>query len=144
MSQSDYIKYKRISKQLVVDSSFNKLPPVLTSQDYTNYAQYTVETTVKNTRPIYNRLTPSGAQKVFAMEKKVTSCPTFLLCKNTNTRPNRVPIINSYSVPTPQPLTIDQINESKSIRTACNCVVHSKYTNAGICKCKTGNFGIVR
>jgi hypothetical protein len=152
MSQSDYIKYKSISSLLRVDSSLNKLPPVLNCQNYTDFLQFSVENQIQNKKPINSRLTASNEQMIFDIEKRVQNCPSFLTCANTNLRPNRKPLSTVYFTPTPQPLTINQINsrlknkskEQSNQRTACKCVLNSKNTGLNICKCKTSHFGIVR
>ena len=87
MSQSDYIKLK---KTVNVLKSQIDLPPVLSPDMYTDFAEYNLETTVRNTKNAYSRLVPSTKQNIFTMEEKVSTCPTFTLCTNTNQRPNRV------------------------------------------------------
>ena len=94
MSQSDYIKYKRTQTMLKEQMKMNK---ILNSQDYTNHETYSIETTVSNTKIRPSRLILPNTISVMEMEKRVTSCPTFILCKNTNTRPNRV--LNSFKPP---------------------------------------------
>jgi hypothetical protein len=153
MAQSDYIKYKRISTDLRIDTSFNKLAPVLGSQQYIDYLQYSIENKISTKKTVYNKLDVSGEQVVFGMEKKVTNCPSFITCINTNTRPNRVlntsliyNTTNSSALPfvTPQPLSIKATKNAARLQTSCKCKLNSKYTNKNICSCKTGDFGIVR
>lgn len=144
MSQSDYIQYKQLSTILKNDNgnTNNRMPSVFASQDYINFKQYLIEKNITNTKTIYNQLTPSGKQIIFDMEKNVTNCPTFIMCNNTNTRPNRV--LTSPLYFTPVPLTIKQKKNAGNLRTGCKCIIHSKYRNSNICNCQTGNFGIVR
>jgi hypothetical protein len=75
MSQSDYIKYRRISEQLQLDASKNQLP-VMTQTNYLDYKEYVLENTIKSTSIVYNLLTPSGEQIVYVMEKRAATCPT--------------------------------------------------------------------
>ena len=89
MSQSDYIKYK---KTIIILNKQADLNPILAPSDYLAYKDYNLETTVTNNKPIYHKLTPPGKQMVFDMEKTMTSCPTFILCNNTNKRENRRPL----------------------------------------------------
>lgn len=106
MSQSDYIKYKRVSTELRIDNNAKKMPPVINQSDYNDYREYTLENATINTKPVLNRLTPKGAQIVFNMDKVVTGCPTFEICRNTQSRPNRsVHMSSAYFIPTPQPLS---------------------------------------
>lgn len=88
MSQSDYLHHKKISLELKLQK---KLPSVLSGMDYTLYKQYSLEKNIKNTSKLYNNLVPTGVQVIFGIETpKSDNCPDFLLCKNTNTRPNRI------------------------------------------------------
>jgi hypothetical protein len=145
MSQSDYIKYKRVTNVLAVDMS-NNFTPVLNSQDYSDYKEYVLENTVVNNKLVYRRVVPSNTQIVLDMEKKKSSvqnmatstrvCPSFLLCKNTNKRPYRVPLSSSYFTPTPQPLTWQQTKDAPWKKTGCKCILNSTFTNSNICSCK--------
>ena len=101
MSQSDYIKFKKTSLILKNNSTtnINELPSVLTPELYTAFTTYNLETTVSNTKNSYNRLLPSGRKNFLDIEKNVSNCSTFILCKNTDTRPNRVK--NTFQNPTP-------------------------------------------
>jgi len=137
MSQSDYIKYKKITTKLAIDKT-NDLPPVLNSQDYSDYKEYVLENTITNSKIINRRLIPSTTQVVLDMDKNkalvqnmgtsLSNCPNFLLCNNTNLRSNRVPLSNVFSNPTPQPLNWDQkkSNLDKNISKLCTFIKNSK------------------
>jgi len=88
MSQSDYIRYKKTTNQL---KEVRKLDPILASQDYINFKQYTLESTVMNTSPTFNQFILPGQRIVFGMERKIQSCPitNFAICNRTNLRSNR-------------------------------------------------------
>jgi len=92
MSQSDFLKYKRISTILNVDNktpsvnSPNKLPAVLNAEDYVSYKEYALENSLINSKCTPNQLQDTT---VLNMELYPSNCPTFA-CTNTNTRPNRV------------------------------------------------------
>lgn len=88
MSQSDYIRYKKTTNQL---KEVRKLDPILASQDYISFKQYTLESTVINTLPTFNQLALPGDRIVFGIERKITNCPisNFVICNCTNLRPNR-------------------------------------------------------
>jgi hypothetical protein len=133
MSQSDYIKYKRVSNQLRNE----KQPPVLTSQTLLDFEQYALENTIVNTVPTWNRLVLSGQHRVFHMDKVIGNCPAFPLCHNTNQRANRLPLSTVYFTPTPQPKNIKIVNHAANLKTGCDC-------RTNVCKCKIGAFGIVR
>ena len=133
MSQSDYIK---LLKTTTMVGDIKRLPSVLEPKDYTTFESYNLETTVSNTKNSYSRLQQTGYKKIFDMEKKVSACPTFTLCTNTNTRTNRV--LNSPQKPVPTakiskiytPIRC-QFTKSKSY------VVRSAICSKHICKCGT-------
>jgi hypothetical protein len=130
MSQSDYIKLLKTTEVL----RNGKLPSVLTPEYYTAFETYNLETTVPNTKNSYSRLQQSGYQTIFGMEKKVSGCPTFAMCTNTNTRPNRV--LHSAQIPRP-------IYRMNKVYTPIKCqikkgyVVRSATCSKHKCKCRT-------
>lgn len=146
MSQSDYLKYKKLATQIKLDMS-NNMPPVFESQMYINLKQYSLENTIKNTKTIYNKITPSGETIIFDMEKMNNSCPTkvmFPTCTRTNTRANRRVMSDVYFTPVPQPITIKGLKNATNQKNSCKCKLNSKNTNNYICSCKLGEFGITR
>ena len=136
MSQSDYIKYRKISTQLKLDASRNQIP-VFDSSIYLDYKDYVLENTIVDTNITYSMLQPSGKQIVFGMERRVNNCPTTYECVNTNKRANRVPMPQVYYTPKYTPLTWKQKKNAAWLKTSCNCRLHSKNTLKNICKCKT-------
>jgi len=145
MSQSDYIKYKKITTVLTIDMS-NNFSPVLDSQNFLDYKEYVLENTVANSKIVYRRIVPSNVQVVLDMEKtkskvqnmatSTTVCPNFLLCKNTNQRPYRVPLSTVYFKPKPQPLNWKETKNASWKKTACKCILNSSKTNSNTCSCK--------
>jgi hypothetical protein len=148
MSQSDYLKYKRVATILKVDNNTSKQPPVFDSSVYLNNVQFSLENTTINTKVVYNRITGNvgGVTRIpiFGMDKNVSGCTTFPVCNNTNLRTNRVPLSTVRYTPVPKPLNIEMRNEAADLKTACKCILNSKYTNANKCSCVRGRFGIVR
>lgn len=114
MSQSDYIKFKNASFQL---KRQDLLAPVLSSNDYQSFKTYQLANTIINTKLRYNQMTPANKIKIFEIEKTITNCPTFILCKNTNTRTNRV-ITSGLQCRPSRPINIKQ-DISKT--TLCMC-----------------------
>jgi hypothetical protein len=100
MSQSDYLKYKRVATQLRID----KLSPVLSNQQYTDFKQFSIENTIMNTTTLLNELAPPNTNIIFGMQHNGSSCPTFPICIDTQTRTYRIPMGNIYFTPTPIPL----------------------------------------
>jgi len=135
MSQSDYIKYLRVSNQILLDSSKNQMP-VLNSKDYLEYKEYVLENTIKNSNIIYNLLTPSGEQIIFDMERRTNNCPTMPFCTKTNTRLNRKPLSNVYFTPTYQPLNWKIKKNGAWKKNGCICSLNSISTLKYVCNCK--------
>jgi hypothetical protein len=121
MSQSDYIKF--IGTATLLSNQTENLPKILSQNDYVSYEQYALETSLINTKISFSRLLPQNKSitpsignvylntdptrvKIFDMEKKVSTCPNFILCKNTNNRPNRL-VLNSPGLPIPGPINLD-------------------------------------
>lgn len=149
MSQSDYIKYKKTQTMLKDQTKLNK---VLNETQYSDFESYQIENNVANTKNRYSKLVPPNSIVVMNMEKKITSCPSFLLCRNTQNRPNR--ILNTYVSQEATPtLKIDMQNHKKigengkepienSVK--CSFVVrpgitrnYTCYKLPKLCKCKT-------
>jgi len=147
MSQSDYIRYKKIGKLLSVDnkSTNNKLPPVLDQGDFLNYKKYSLENTINNTKPILNQLTISGELVVFDMTLQHTnSCPTFVMCRNTNTRPNRVANLGTQRacfsvIRQPQRTTTKYVKDPSNPNS--NTVVKCTYSQTTTCSCNNSKCG---
>jgi hypothetical protein len=95
MSQSDYIRHKRISNELIDQS---KLSPVLNARQYTDYKEYSLENTIYSSTISYNKIIPANTPVVFDIQyNNANTCPHFVLyCGATDTvhnpRPNRVPL----------------------------------------------------
>ena len=117
MSQSDYIKFKRVSTQL----KNGKLNPILPYEQYNSFVGYSLETTIPDTKPELNQYLLQGQQIVFGMTLQVDACPSFLVCNNTNLRPNRVANTGSEISPWPlRPLTRKQLSNYYPPKTPCD------------------------
>ena len=157
MSQSDYLKSKRISTQLRIDNQkvngVTKQPAVFTSQDLQDYTQYALTNTIVNTKPTLNRLTPKLRQRVYDMDKAVSGCPSFIVCKDTQQRNNRVLSLGGYFGATTANSTVKSSlvnirtywdNTPSNLKTECNCAVGNRSIDNNACACAVGRFGIVR
>ena len=105
MSQSDYIKYKRVGTNLKISNTLiqNKLPPILDPEEFVDYKDYSLENKIPTTKITYNKLIPPNKTIIFNMEKATTNlCPSFTICKNTDTRPNRHLLLTSQITPNPK------------------------------------------
>ena len=104
MSQSDYIRHKRLSYELST-SNQKKMSPILNAGKYTEYKEYSLENAIVNTTIDYNELVPPNAQIVFGIQyNKIENCPIFILCQGTNMRPNRKPSSMGFAVNPIRPL----------------------------------------
>ena len=91
MSQSDYIQRKKTATKLAGISKtpidVGDFPQVFSSQDYTGFYQYQLTNTVVNSKTTPNELVAPNHQIVFNMEVlSANNCPSFTVCRNTNTR----------------------------------------------------------
>ena len=115
MSQSDYLKYKRISTELKI----NKLDPIFNPHDYLSYKEFSLENSIPNTKITYNQLVLPNKKMIFNMEK--SACPLiFNTCKNTNLRTNRKLLLTSQRAQTPLPLRPLINNQKKNEYCKCN------------------------
>jgi hypothetical protein len=96
-----------------------------------------------------------GYTKIFNMEKKVTNCPTFIVCKDTQNRNNRVLSTGAYFGSTTANNSTksslvnirtywDSVPQPANLKNECNCAMGTRNTDSKLCACKTGRFGIVR
>jgi len=135
MSQSDYLKYLKVSTQLSLDASKNQLP-VFNPSTYLNYKEYILQNTIINKSITYNSITPTGEVLIFDIERNPTNCPTTNECINTNNRLNRIPMSSVYFTPTPEPLNWKQKKHASWKKNGCVCKLNSVKTLRYICKCK--------
>ena len=136
MSQSDYIKFKRVS--IILKDASRNLKPVLTSREYIDYAEYEIETTVANANTLYNYAVPNGSILLFDSVRKITTCPTFKMCSKTNERTNRVSVNTFYNAtrgPFIKPIG-KYVKHPSYEKTGCKCILNSKYTDNNISCCK--------
>jgi len=97
MSQNDYIRLLRTRNTLC--ESATKWSPILSEDQYTNYAAFTLETSVKNSKQVNSELIPTGRTIIYEIEVANTfgsnssSQPLFTMCYNTNRRGNRKPLL---------------------------------------------------
>jgi hypothetical protein len=125
MSQSDYIKFKRVST--ILNNSKN-LPKKMNERDYLDYNQFTVENISNNTSPntkiTYNRLQlqPTVYQSVWNMDKVIDCSSYTVFCSlHPDTSNNIITGITQL------PLNIKQIyaaDESAQIsKKLCACIL---------------------
>lgn len=111
MSQSDYIRYKRVATEL---KSQTKLRPVLESGQYINYKEFALENTIVSTTQPYDNSVPANINVVFDMRlRSASACPQFTLCSGTNSRPNRALRALAPAPPLaskPKHITIDKLS----------------------------------
>jgi len=137
MSQGDYIKRKQVAQTLRADglNTPNRFPAVFSSQDLLDYEQYQIVNNDSNTKINYNLITPTGKKIVFDMERNVANCPTFVVCRNTNTRPNRILRRVAECPVSIQPLTWKETKNSIDDKTLCTCQLKRKHIRRNVCSC---------
>ncbi len=125
MSQSDYIKHKRISYELTEQ---RKLAPVFNAGKYTEYKEYSLENTIYSSTINYDKIIPVNTPVIFGIQyNNVQNCPGLILCSSTNTRPNRVPMVGTFIRPSsilPTLNKFDPIRKKSDISKLnyCSCV----------------------
>jgi len=131
MSQSDYIEYKRTSRQLAdFNENSPKMPVVMNMKTYVSYKKFSLENTIINTALSYHKIVPPNTPEVFGMLKPCASSePTFTLCTGTDQRPNR-PVPSSTFVPSFRNPAVETI--SKQNRMKWYTIANTK-----LCKCAT-------
>lgn len=118
MSQSDYLKYKRVATELKI----NKLDPIFKPEDYVSYKEFSLENQIVNTKLRYNQLVLPNKKIIFDIEKTTLSCPTFITCNNTNMRTNRKLLLKpQMSVNPLRPLLQKDIDKKLINLNLCVC-----------------------
>jgi hypothetical protein len=113
MSQSDYIRRKRVASQVasknITPINCQDNPAILSSQLLTQLKQYDLENTIVNILPRVNQLTPSSDLRVMEMNlrKPAADCETYRTCNgdnyNTSSLPNTVLVNIFYDFDTNKP-----------------------------------------
>lgn len=133
MSQSDYLKRKRVATVLYNDST---LYPVFSEKNLLDFKQYSLENTIVNSKPTTNRIVPSNKQVVFGIQQTVSSCPTFTVCSGTNTRPNRVPLTGVLC----QPVPLNWRDRKTAANAKCRCALNRSETSDYQCMCSSRGY----
>ena len=141
MSQSDYLKYKRISNQLRIDNQKDagatNQSAVFNSQDLLHYKEYSLTNTIVNTKPTLNKLTLNSRQRIYDMDKVVENCPTFIVCGDTSARPNRV--AHTGRMCNDVPLNWREKKDLKNAKQLwCKCELNRSTTDGNRCACVKG------
>ena len=138
MSQGDYLKRKQIAQILRTDGGVginNHSPAVFSSHELLKYKQYQIINDGSNTKLNYNLITPVTKKIVFDMERDVTGCPSFIACKDTNNRPNRVLNKEADCQIQNRPLNWTQLKNKQNSKTLCVCQLKRKHINRNVCSC---------
>jgi len=103
MSQSDYIRYKRVAVEL--KDQRKNLEPIINSGQYTNYKAFTLENTILSSKSEYTKLKQTASVNIFGMQiNNPSTCSVFTLCNGTNNRVNRRPLSGTQTVSQPLPI----------------------------------------
>lgn len=129
MSQSDYIRYKRVNSEMAeMAKSPKKMPSILESGKYISYKEYSLENTIVKHNEEYDKLVNPNYPIVFGMVKKcIVPEQNMIFCRGTDKRPNRVLVTNRPIFHTPK------VNDiPKKTRMGWNTILDNK-----MCKCVT-------
>jgi hypothetical protein len=128
MSQSDYIRYKRLQIELSKKMHF---PNVLDSGKYISYKEYSLENMIISENDRYDKVIDKNVPVVFGMVKKCASkSPTYIPCDGDITarsyRKKVIPL-DSEQLPIFRFSRIGSIEKKKSVKWIP--IVDSKYCN---------------
>lgn len=131
MSQSDYIKYKRITQQFSDADSLEKMPRVANESDYIGYKGFSIENTVWSQLDTFHRYIPDNYVNVFGMLKDMSNndClfQNYINC-NGVVRPNvfmeNPTVITNVSkqITTAPAIKLVKWSNSLSVTTPPNCM----------------------
>jgi len=119
MSQSDYLKLKKIKTEL----TSKKLPSVLEYNNYYPYKDYSLEKLIVNNSITYNLLPLPNTIIINNIVNKYDSsnCCVFPVCNNTNTRFNRI-VNNRAHMISNIPLNVKNIHANDNNKAnKCEC-----------------------
>jgi hypothetical protein len=134
MSQSDYLRRKRVANVLKLDAAEQ---PIMESSRLRDFKQFQLENEITSTNIRYHRIVPTNKQLVLNIEKDVSNCPTFIVCTGTSQRPNRVP--HQGRLCNDLPLTWHERNDAINAKQLdCKCELNRSTTDANRCACVTG------
>ena len=133
MSQSDYLRRKRVANILKIDAAENQ---IYDSSMYLKFKQFQLENVVTSDNVNYSNIKDANNQIIFNMERDVSVCPSFVLC-TTSARPNRVEhrgrLCNDY------PLNWYEKKVAENAKELwCKCELNRSTTDANACLCFTG------
>ena len=124
MSQSDYIRYKRIANEL---KEKQKLDPVIDSSKYSGYKAFTVSNSITNEKPTFAKLESVNSVNIFGMQinNGAYGCIKFELGPFNKDvyRENRKKLMETQINSQPIPKKIDKF-------------YHKTVEDLKLCKCK--------
>jgi hypothetical protein len=96
MSENNYIFFLKDSTILIEQ---NKIPYVLTCNNYTEFKNYSLVNTIPNIKNCFSRLSLDKKTNIFNIEVNTNNCSKIEMCNNTNNRTNRY--LKSPQLPEP-------------------------------------------
>jgi hypothetical protein len=141
MSQSDYIRFKKMSVKMKNIQNKQDFPQVVASQDYTNYLEYSQVNKCVNTKTTFQLL--DDASNIFDVQMShiTADCPTFI-CPDSdgNYRPNVFPMtgflnspVNDAQLPVTTPVR-KYVKHPSYEKTAKVCAIHTSCYDPACCK----------
>jgi len=128
MSQSDYIRLKRVSQKLKDLNQTPNVPYQISPSEYVEYMNYQLSNTIVNTNINYNKLNPKNTITVFNIpvpnaiisgNYNTTPCQTYKVCRTgtgdtTTNRPNHITSWTTGNLSIPAQYT-SAINNKRNI-----------------------------
>lgn len=111
MSQSDYLKHKKMATELKFQGDFR---PVLQSQNYTLYKEFSVDHTKKANKMVYSDMQPSDVRSYFNIVRPQT-------CQVLPCQDNMV-FRRPFVYRGPSPIKVHPVGKSILQTPYCQCI----------------------
>lgn len=113
MSQSDYIKHKKMATELKSQSDFQ---PILNSQKYTQYKEFSLDHNKKANKMVYSDMQQSDVRSYF----NITRPPTCTILPCQDSMEFRRPVSDVYIKPSP--IKLPPISKTILQTPYCQCL----------------------
>lgn len=137
MSQSDYLRRKKVANELSLDAS---LHPIYDHSKYLTFKQFQFQNEITSSNIDYSNIINQNNKNIFGIERNVTNCPTFSVCSDSVTgglvRENRVPHVGRMCSDYPLNWYENKVKEEAK-NLDCKCELNRTTTDANACACVT-------
>ena len=137
MSQSDYLRRKKVANELSLDASLN---PIYDYSKYLTFKQFQFQNEIGSSNINYSNIINQNNKNLFGVERNVTNCPSFAVCSDSVTgglvRENRVPHVGRMCNDYPLNWYENKVKEEAK-NLDCKCELNRTATDANACACVT-------